>query len=166
MLIIHQLISHQLSTLLEEPNCSEINGWLLPKEEEIAPHFWLEIVRDRINQDPENGFWWFPWLIIADNLVVGMGGFKGSPNTNGVVEIGYGIIPSQQKRGFATQAVNLLLQEGFYKAGIQTIEACTTPSNFASWRVLERNQFVKIGSKIDPEDGEVWIWQKTRANKS
>lgn len=162
MLIIHQLLGHQLSTLLEEPDGSEINGWQLPKGEEIVPHFWLELVSDRISQDPENSFWWFPWLIIVDKLVVGMGGFKGSPNTNGVVEIGYGIIASQQKCGFATQAVKLLLAEGFSKAEIQTIEAYTTPENSASWRVLEKNQFVKNGNKIDPEDGEVWIWQKTR----
>ncbi len=42
------------------------------------------------------------------------------------------------------------------------IVAYTIPSNSASWRVLEKNQFVKDGSKIDSEDGEVLIWRKMR----
>jgi len=40
--------------------------------------------------------------------------------------------------------------------------ACTIPSNSASWRVLEKNGFVREGSKVDPDDGEVWNWIKPR----
>jgi RimJ/RimL family protein N-acetyltransferase len=170
MLTLHQATSHQLSALLDRPECSEIDGLLLPKSEEIAPRFWIEFVNDRLNQDPTNSFWWSPRSIVVDSLagtlrerlIVGMIGFKSHPDSNGSVEIGYGIVPSQQGRGFATQAVDLLVGEGFSKAEIQTIVAYTVPMNSASGRVLEKNQFVRDGSKIDPEDGEVWAWRRAR----
>jgi RimJ/RimL family protein N-acetyltransferase len=162
MLILHQTTSSQLSALLDRSDRSDIDGLLLPKNEEVAPRFWIEFVNDRISQDPHNSFWWSPRSIVVDLSIVGMCGFKSPPDNNGSVEIGYGIVPSQQGRGFATQAVNLLVREGFSMAEIQTIVACTVPMDSASGRVLEKNQFVRDGSKIDPEDGEVWVWRRTR----
>jgi RimJ/RimL family protein N-acetyltransferase len=162
MLTLHQATSSQLSALLEQPERSDIDGLLLPKSEEIAPSFWIEFVNDQLNQDPKNCFWWSPRLIVVDQLVVGMIGFKSSPDSKGWVEIGYGIVPSQQGQGFATQAVDLLVKEGLSKAEIQMIVAYTVPINSASGRVLEKNQFMRDGSKIDPEDGEVQVWRRGR----
>jgi RimJ/RimL family protein N-acetyltransferase len=170
MLTLHQATSSQLSTLLEQPECSDIDGLLLPKNEEISPRFWIEFVNDQLNQDPKNSFWWSPRSIVVDSLaetlrerlIVGMIGFKSPPDSNGSVEIGYGIVPSQQGQGFATQAVDLLVREGFSKAEIQMIVAYTVPMDSASGRVLEKNQFMRDGSTIDPEDGEVWVWRRSR----
>lgn len=53
-------------------------------------------------------------------------------------------------------------RDGFLLPIDEEIVAYTIPSNSASWRVLEKNQFVKDGSKIDSEDGEVLIWRKMR----
>jgi RimJ/RimL family protein N-acetyltransferase len=162
MLTLHQATSSQLSVLLEQPEHSDIDGLLLPKSEEIAPRFWIKFVNDQLNQDPKNSFWWSPRLIVVDRLIVGMIGFKSPPDSNGSVEIGYGIVPSQQEQGFATQAVKFLVKEGFSKAEIKMIVAYTMPMNSSSGRVLEKNQFMRDGSKIDPEDGEVWVWRRAR----
>jgi RimJ/RimL family protein N-acetyltransferase len=162
MLTLHQATIGHLSALLELPKRSDINGLLLLTGEEIAPRFWIEFINDRLNLDPENSFWWSMRSIIVDRLIVGAIGFKSPPDSNGSVEIGYGIVLSQQGRGFATQAVELLVKEGFSRAEIHTIEACTLPMKSASGRVLEKNQFIRNGSKIDPEDGEVWIWRRAR----
>jgi hypothetical protein len=104
MLILHQATSHQLSALLARPECSDIDGLLLPHSEEICPRFWLEFVNDRLDRDPKNCFWWSPRLIAIDSLaqglcqwlIVGTIGFKSPPDSNGSVEIGYGMVPSQQ----------------------------------------------------------------------
>ncbi len=162
MLTLHQASNSQLSALLEQPERSDIDGLQLPKGEEIAPRFWLEFVNDRLNQDSKNSFWWSPRSIVVDRLIVGMIGFKSPPDGNGSVEIGYGIVASQQGQGFATQAVDLLVKEGFSKNEVQMIVAYTEPRNSASGRVLEKNQFMRDGSKIDPDDGEVWVWQRAR----
>ena len=87
--------------------------------------------------------------------------FKNPPDLHGSVEIGFGIMPSQQRQGFATHAVNLLVKEGFSRTEIQTILAYTSASNLASQKVLKRNQFVR-GSEINSEDGKVLVWRKLR----
>jgi RimJ/RimL family protein N-acetyltransferase len=162
MLTLHQATSEWLSALLDRSERSDLDGLLLPQSEEICPRFWIEFVNSRLSQDPNNSFWWSPRLITVDLLIVGTIGFKSPPDSNGSVEIGYGIVPSQQGRGFATQAVDLVVKEGFSQTEVQTIEACTVPIDSASGRVLEKNQFVRDGSKIDPEDGEVWVWRRMR----
>jgi [ribosomal protein S5]-alanine N-acetyltransferase len=162
MLILHQATSQQLFALLKQPEYSEIDGLRIPESEEVAPKFLLEFVSNQLRQDPRNKFWWTPRLIVVEQLVVGMCGFKSPPDSKGIVEIGYGIVDSQQSQGFATQAVALLVREGFSRSETQMIMACTTLMNLASGRVLEKNQFTRHGSKIDPENGAVWVWQRTR----
>jgi [ribosomal protein S5]-alanine N-acetyltransferase len=162
MLTIRQATSHQLSILLDRSKYSEISGLRLPIGEEVAPRFLLELIYSQLNQDPGNSFWWCPWFVVVDGSIVGMASFKNPPDNDGSVEIGYGIVPLQQNQGFATQAIDLLAREGFLKTEIQRIVAYTEPSNLASCRVLEKNQFIRNGSKIDLDDGEVWIWQRTR----
>jgi [ribosomal protein S5]-alanine N-acetyltransferase len=167
-LILRQANIQQLYKLLERPEHSEIDGLLMPTGEAIVPDFLIEFLIDRLNQEPQNSFWWSPWFVVVDSLVaelqqqlaVGMIGFKNTPGSDGIVEVGYGIVPSQQGLGFATQALDLIVREGFSSSEVKAIEACTMPYPTASGRVLEKNQFVRDGSKIDPEDGEVWVWRR------
>ncbi|MEL6383188.1 MAG: GNAT family N-acetyltransferase, partial [Cyanobacteria bacterium J06626_18] len=145
--------AEHLSRLLHR-EVLEVDGFLRPDREKVAPDFLLSFAIERLSQDPQNSFWWAPRLVIVDRLIVGMCGFKGVPSHDGSVEVGYGIIPSQQRQGFATQAVRLLVEDGFSRSKIQTITACTDPSNIASCKVLEKNQFICVDRKSDPEDGE------------
>lgn len=132
MVILYRTTNSLLSKLIQKYKYSQIDGLVLPVGEEIAPRFLLELVSDRLKEDPENSFWWFPRLIVVDRSIVGMISFKNPPDSNGLVEIGYGIV------------------------------AYTSVSNLASQKVLEKNQFVREGSKFDPEDGKVLIWRKMR----
>jgi hypothetical protein len=88
MMILYQATSSQLSALLEPSKYSEIDGLLLPIDEEIAPRFLLELAINQLNQDPENFFWLSPRLVVVNRLIVGMIGFKNIPDSNGFVEIG------------------------------------------------------------------------------
>jgi RimJ/RimL family protein N-acetyltransferase len=156
MLTLQKSTIHQLTVLL---NKNEYE-----KNEQIAPSFLLEFSIDKLTQDSNNAFWWTPRLIVVHKLIVGMCGFKNIPVDNSV-EIGYGIIPSQQKQGFATHAVELLLKEAFSKIEIKSVVAHTVLSNKASQRVLEKNSFIKEGSKIDSDGDEVFIWRKRKEIK-
>ncbi|MEM7591658.1 MAG: GNAT family N-acetyltransferase [Cyanobacteria bacterium P01_A01_bin.83] len=161
MVILQQATLQQLTALLNADNVIKLDKFKVPQEA-IVPKFLLELAIEQLSQEPMNCFWRSPRLIVVDKLIVGMCSFKNLPTVDGKVEIGYGIIPSQQKRGFATQAVKLLLEEAFSVAEIKAIIAYTDSLNISSQRVLEKNDFSKVGSKVDPEDGEVLVWQKTR----
>ncbi len=164
MVILQQFTINQLQVLLDNNQRHKVDEFLIPKNEDIAPSFLLEFAIDKLTQHSNNAFWWTPRFIVVDKLIVGMCGFKNIPVDNSV-EIGYGIIPSQQKQGFATHAVKLLLKEAFSKFEIKTVFAHTAISNHPSQRVLEKNGFIKQGSKIDIDDGDVFIWRKHKINK-
>jgi RimJ/RimL family protein N-acetyltransferase len=75
----------------------------------------------------------------ATGLVVGGVGLFGAPR-HGQTEIGYGIVPSRQGRGYATEAVATLVSLAFAHADV-AIVANPDPGNLASRRVLEKAGF-------------------------
>jgi [ribosomal protein S5]-alanine N-acetyltransferase len=70
--------------------------------------------------------------------VVGGIGFFGPPQ-DGEVEIGYGIVPSRQRRGYATEAVQAMVADIFQLNDVQTVVANVDLDNPASIRVLEKS---------------------------
>ena len=105
--------------------------------------------------------WTFGFLVlhVADRLVIGSGGFKGPPGTEGVVEIAYGIAPDYRGRGFATEVARALTEHALGDARVRTIRAHTLPEPNASTRVLAKCGFHFTGEVHDPEDGAVWRWE-------
>lgn len=71
-------------------------------------------------------------------LVVGGVGFFGPPQ-GGEVEIGYGIVPSRQRRGYATEVVRAMVADVIDLEGVQTVIATVDLDNVASIRVLEKS---------------------------
>ena len=168
MVSLIQAQIHHLKVLLEKGERSKISEYTSVKDEEVAPNFLLEFAIYKLTEDAVNSFWWSPRLIVVEQTIVGTIGFKSIPNFKKrycSVEIGYGIVPSQQNKGFATEAVRLILKEAFSISEIKTVVACTCPSNKPSQRVLEKNSFIKKKSKIDLEDGEILVWEKTRSSR-
>jgi [ribosomal protein S5]-alanine N-acetyltransferase len=72
------------------------------------------------------------------SIVVGGVGFFGPPR-DGEVEIGYGIVPSRQRRGYATEAVQAMVADVLEVDGVQTVTANVDLDNPASMRVLEKS---------------------------
>ena len=83
-------------------------------------------------------------------------GFKGPPDANGEVELGYGIIPSHQRRGFATEAVRGMTKFAFEDARVRAVVGQTILSLAGSIGVLEKAGFDFDGEGNDPHapDGE------------
>jgi RimJ/RimL family protein N-acetyltransferase len=107
-----------------------------------------------------------PWKIGSaivhriDDLVIGMCGFTAPPDSGGVVEIGYGIAPSFQGRGYASEAAQALLGFASRDPRVRTVRAHTLAQNNASTRVLEKSGFKKAGEMIDAENNLVWRWER------
>jgi RimJ/RimL family protein N-acetyltransferase len=81
---------------------------------------------------------------LADGRAVGGVGFKGRP-TGGCVEIGYGLVPSARGRGYAAEAVAVLLAVAA-SHGLSRVIADTTLDNVASQRTLVRAGFRLVGT--------------------
>ncbi|MGH7521574.1 MAG: GNAT family N-acetyltransferase [Gemmatimonadales bacterium] len=124
---------------------------------DVSPQ-WIAALRRASGPDPwKHGFW-----VTERNgrEVVGSAGFKGPPDADGVVEIAYGVAPSCEGRGYATEAAGALLRFAAADDRVRLVRAHTLPEANASTRVLTKCGFVHIGEVIDPEDGLVWRWER------
>ena len=83
--------------------------------------------------------WVTYWLIVIKdkNAGAGMLGFKGFPNENGSTEIGYGLDPVYQGKGYMREAVQALIDWAFTHPFCNVITA-TEVENPASKQLLER----------------------------
>jgi ribosomal-protein-alanine N-acetyltransferase len=98
---------------------------------------------------------WGVWLVLAGEAtgLAGSVGFKGRPDHNGCVEIGYGIEPPFRGHGYATEAVAALVRWGF-DHGVRRILAECHGDNRPSIRVLEKTGMRRIG-----ERGRMLWWE-------
>jgi len=107
-----------------------------------------------------------PWRIgfailhTADDLVIGLCGFTGPPDSNRCVEIGYSIVPAYQGRGLATEAARALINFSIPNQ-VRKVRAHTLTEINASTRVLEKCGFTKTGEIVDPEGKLVWRWERS-----
>lgn len=97
----------------------------------------------------------------ASGAIVGSCGFKGPPDDQGVAEIAYGIDAEHRGQGYAKEAAAALAQFAF-DAGVRVVRAHTKSENGASASVLVSCGFVPLGEVVDPEDGLVRRWQRSR----
>lgn len=156
-----QIQTQRLSLVPYQPKelLVEIQAMDPAEAKEISPQ-WLERLRGAVKPDP----WTFGFELreLITGQAVGMAGFKGPPDGYGVVEVAYGIKPAHRQKGYATEATEALLVFAFNSGKVRSVIAHTLPQRSASTRVLTKCGFAFVGDVVDPEDGPVWRWEKTR----
>ncbi|MDQ2664765.1 MAG: GNAT family N-acetyltransferase [Gemmatimonadota bacterium] len=115
----------------------------------------------RILRHPDPWHLGFAVLHGDDRKVIGSAGFNGAPDSAGLVEVAYGIVPDFQGRGYATEANTALVAFAFGSGLVRTIRANTLPVANASTKVLRKCHFIYKGEFDDPDDGLVWRWERT-----
>ncbi len=102
---------------------------------------------------------WGVYIARDEGQLVGVGLFKGGPDEHGWVEFAYlTFIPHRGRgvaRGIAAALVKIATDHG--AVGIR---AHTLPEENSSTGVLRRTGFTCLGVVTDPEDGEVWRWER------
>jgi RimJ/RimL family protein N-acetyltransferase len=157
----------QLLTLIEQPDrFAELAGF--PAAAGLREMFtsngvspdWLAALRTSAGPDP----WRYGFFLIhrVAGTVIGTAGFKGPPDPKGRVEIAYGIAPSFEGQGYATEAAAALVAFAFDSPGVALVCAHTLPETNASTHVLAKCGFRNVGALVDPDDGPVWRWERGR----
>lgn len=140
----------------------------LPAAENWTGGFDVEAVATRLRvglaSDPARLAWWARlFLHQDDHCLIGFGGYKGPPNADGVVEIGYALAPSYRGVGLATEAASAMARTALASSGVACVRAHTLPEDNASTAVLRR-----VGMRLDGparEGGrEVWRWSCGRGD--
>jgi len=97
---------------------------------------------------------WLAWYAVRidndDPVLCGSVGFKGPPDEQGIVEIGYSVLPEFQGHGLATEMVAAIVKWAKRQPQVKRVEAETNIDNKPSIRVLEKNNFSYIGVGIEP----------------
>ncbi len=87
------------------------------------------------------------WTIISksEKKMVGDICIVGEPNSDGEIEIGYGTYDEFQRQGFMTEAVGGMILWAKSQSKISSIIASTEKENIASFTILQKNNFLKVG---------------------
>ncbi len=151
------LIDHpqRFAQLVGLPAAEGLHGYYT--SDDVSPA-WLAMLRDASEPDP----WRHGFFVIQRETrsVIGSAGFKGPPDASGIVEIAYGIVPSFEGHGYATEAATALVGFAFASGRVQLVRAHTLPAANASTRVLAKCGFRHSGTVVDPDDGVVWQWER------
>jgi len=106
-------------------------------------------VRQQLVADPTAGRWTLYYVLrhpesgTALPALIGIAGYVAPPTRDGLVEIGYAIVPQHQRQGFATEAVDALLDHAFADANVRVVVATTYAALHSSIRVLHKTGFIE-----------------------
>lgn len=111
----------------------------------------MEFFRARFEEGGKEVEGWYGWYALRDcdalqpRVLVGVGGYVGPPDRDGVVEIGYSVLPEWQRMGYATEIVVALVDRAFSHDRVTKVIADTTITNPGSIGVLLRSGFQAAG---------------------
>lgn len=131
------------------------------------PLLWTEfpeiilVAYDKLRNDP-SVLGWFLYLVIhqEEKRLIGAGGFKGRPDADGMVEIGYEINTAYREQGFGTELTQALIRFAFGHSYVHRVIAHTEEEYTASVKVLQKSGMTFAGENPDTQ---LWRWEITRA---
>jgi [ribosomal protein S5]-alanine N-acetyltransferase len=131
------------NSLEKELNLNETSRTISPELKEAFEQTILPNVADKT----KNYLYSTLWTAISktENKMVGDLVIIGEPNADGEIEIGYGTYEEYQNKGFMTEIVRGIIEWVKSQPNVKSIIASTDKTNIASYKVLEKNRFAKIG---------------------
>ena len=114
----------------------------------------LEWTLERLEGAPTADHWWLYFIVLRTTpegrTVIGTAGYKGPPDDEGTVEVGYGIVRDRQRRGYGSEAARALVGNAFSRPAVRRVIAETYPELIGSIGVLRSCGFRHIGEGSEP----------------
>lgn len=145
----------------------------------VAPGWPPEVMRDALaffgawhDRDPNLGAWGM-WLFVLragalgpgspeGPTLIGAGGFRGPPDSEGRCETGYSVLAPLQRRGLATEATRALAAWAFADPRVRTLTAETLPGHESSLGVMRKCAMTHIGDGAQEAGVTTVRWGVTR----
>lgn len=149
-LILKPLTYEQLIKYIKCDNSLEKELKLKESSRTISPELkeaFEQTILPNVADKTKNYLYSTLWTAISktDNKMVGDLCIIGEPNADGEIEIGYGIYEEFQNKGFMTEIVGGIIEWAKSQPKVKSILASTNKTNSASYKVLEKNRFIKVG---------------------
>lgn len=135
----------------DKPKLGQLLGATIPDDFPNQPVRDFVLPRKVIDlqAEPSLGAWSGIIIHEADNIVIGSMGFKAPPDDEGMVEVGYDIIPAYQGHGYATEMAKGLISWAFEQPSVKLITAECLPDNWGSIRVLQKAGLRQVNSSAN-----------------
>ncbi len=150
----------------DRPAAQRLAGFPLPADWPTpGDEFVLTLRRDQLRADAGE----LPWLLRAlvrrdpAPVMVGRIGFHAPPDADGMVEIGYWVLPGHRRRGYAREAVTAALAWAAAQPGVRRLRASVGPANVASLSLVRDLGFTEVGTQWDERDGEELVFERAPA---
>ena len=149
-LILKPLTYEQLLKYTKCDNSLEVELNLKETSRTISPELkdaFEQTILPNVADKSKNYLYSTLWTGIskAENKMIGDLCIVGEPNAEGEIEIGYGTYDEFQGKGFMTEIVGGIIEWTKTQQVVKSIIASTDKTNIASFKVLEKNNFIKIG---------------------
>lgn len=112
----------------------------------------LRFFAEHAKSDEGKDGWWLRFVLLqqgAARRLIGTAGFKGPPTKDGMVEIGYGIVASERRKGYATEVARALIAHAMSSGSASYVTASTLSHLSASIGVLQQAGFHLVASADD-----------------
>lgn len=115
----------------------------------------LEFFRSRLEAGGSGVVGWYGWYAITRDAqgvresLVAAAGYLGPP-AGGTVEIGYSVLPTARRQGYAKEIVAALVAHALGDPSVRQVVAHTPGDNVGSIRVLLACGFERVGPGTEP----------------
>ena len=117
----------------------------------------------QVKADPATNKWFVRWIVLKENReVIGSTSFHGTPDAQGMMEIGLGIETQYQNKGYAKEALLGMWRWVLTFPEVKTLRYTVSPENLPSIAVIKYFGFDFKGQQIDEEDGPEDIYEMDR----
>jgi len=117
----------------------------------------------QVKEDPAVNKWFVRWIVLRESKsIIGSTSFHGPPDENGMLEIGLGIEPPYQNKGFAKEALLGMWQWALEYPEVQCLRYTVSPTNASSVALIRFFQFSLVGNHMDDTDGFEEIYEISR----
>lgn len=141
------------------------NGFTNPYRHLIEGPSPLSFRIPRVKKDPD--FAEIGLILAVDKSrseIVGSAGFHDFPNQEGMIEVGFGIVPERQNIGFGKELLFGMWDWICKKPEVKILRYTVSPTNAPSMHIIKNLGFSEVGEQIDDVDGIELIFEKSKAD--
>jgi ribosomal-protein-alanine N-acetyltransferase len=124
---------------------------------------------EKLRRDPEAWLWGARVLVTkpsgpsAERIVVGSVVLNGRPDTDGTVEVAYGVDEAWQGHGYATEGTREVVRWALEQHAVERVQACTFQWHRASQRVLEKVGMHHVGFRETDMFGDLVVYERAHS---
>ncbi|MEY2837358.1 MAG: hypothetical protein RLZ46_740 [Actinomycetota bacterium] len=114
----------------------------------------------QVKVDPSLNKWFVRFIVLQESReVIGSTSFHGAPDSEGMIEIGLGIEPAFQGKGYAKESLQAMWRWAVGFPGVKTLRYTVSPDNLPSIAVINFFGFELKGQQMDEIDGPEDIYE-------